>query len=190
LESWVAADGRGRRSDAAQNREAILAVALAALTESGEVSLNAIAKRAGVANATLYRHFPTRESLVLEVYRHEVRQLAGAADELLAGREPGDALRAWVARLAQYAMTKHGLADAMRAAASPGSALFSETYAPIVGALGRLLAAAEQAGLVRAGLDPDDVILALAGLWEIDPGTDWKARASRLYELVFTGLRA
>jgi hypothetical protein len=62
--------------------------------------------------------------------------------------------------------------------------------APIVGALGRLLAAAGQAGLVRSGLDPDDVILALAGLWEIDPGTDWKARASRLYDLVFTGLRA
>ena len=186
----MTSDARRRRSDAAQNREAILAVALAALTESSEVSLNAIAKRAGVANATLYRHFPTRESLVLEVYQHEVRQVVSAADQLLAEREPGDALREWVARLAQYAMTKHGLADAMRAAASPGSDLFEETYAPIVGALGRLLAAAEQAGLVRAGLDPDDVILALAGLWEIDPRTDWKARASGLYDLVFTGLRA
>jgi len=45
-----------------------------AASRPGE-ALNAIAKRAGVANATLYRHFPTRESLVLEVYRHEVRQL-------------------------------------------------------------------------------------------------------------------
>jgi AcrR family transcriptional regulator len=116
-----------RRSDAARNREAILAAALAALTEPGEVSLNAIAKRAGVANATLYRHFPTRESLVLEVYRHEVRQLAAAADQLLAEREPGDALREWVARLARYAMTKHGLAQAIRAAATPGSALFEES---------------------------------------------------------------
>ena len=43
------------------------------------MSLNAIAKRAGVANATLYRHFPTRENLVLEVYRHEVRQLVDTA---------------------------------------------------------------------------------------------------------------
>jgi len=47
-----------------------------------------------------------------------------------------------------------------------------------------------QAGIVRAGLDPDDVILALAGLWEIDPATDWKARARTLYDLVFTGLKA
>jgi hypothetical protein len=46
------------------------------------------------------------------------------------------------------------------------------------------------AGVVRAGLDPDDVILALAGLWEIDPATDWKARARALYDLVFTGLKA
>jgi AcrR family transcriptional regulator len=181
---------RRQRSDAAHNRDAILAVALAALTESGEISLNTIAKRAGVANATLYRHFPTRESLVLEVYRHEVSQVAAAAEQLLADYEPGDALREWVGRLAQYAMTKHGLADAIRAAAAPASALFEETYAPIVGALGRLLTACEQAGVVRAGLDPDDVILALAGLWEIDPGSDWKARASSLYELVFTGLRA
>jgi len=45
-------------------------------------------------------------------------------------------------------------------------------------------------GVVRAGLDPDDVILALAGLWEIDPATDWKARARILYDLVFTGLKA
>ena len=185
----MGAGARKRRSDAARNREAILAVALATLTESSDVSLNAIAKRAGVANATLYRHFPTRENLVLEVYRHEVRQLVESAAQLHGEREPGEALREWVARLAQYAMTKHGLADAIRAAARPRSELFEETYAPIVGALGRLLAAAEKAGAVRHGLDPDDVILALAGLWEIDPSTDWKARAARLYELVFAGLR-
>jgi AcrR family transcriptional regulator len=170
-----------RRSDAARNRDAILAAALAALTGPGEVSLNAIARRAGVANATLYRHFPTR---------HEVRQLAATAGQLLAGREPGDAPREWVARLARYAMTRHGLAQAIRAAASPGSALSEETYSPIVAALGRVLAAAGQAGVVRAGLDPDDVILALAGLREIDPATDWKARARTLYDLVFTGLKA
>ena len=51
---------RRRRADAEQNRAAILAVALEALTESADISLNAVAKRAGVANATLYRHFPTR----------------------------------------------------------------------------------------------------------------------------------
>lgn len=179
-----------RRADAARNRDTILAAALAALTESGDASLNSIAKRAGVANATLYRHFPTRESLVLEVYRHEVRQLAEAADQLLVKESPGDALRDWVQRLAQYAMTKHGLADALRAATGSGTALFAETYDPIVAALERLLVAAEYAGTVRPGLDPHNVILALAGLWEIDPATDWQARARQLYDLIFTGLQA
>ncbi|MDX6418643.1 MAG: hypothetical protein QOG28_3263 [Trebonia sp.] len=179
-----------RRADAARNRDTILAAALAALTESGDASLNSIAKRAGVANATLYRHFPTRERLVLEVYRHEVRQLAEAADQLLVKESPGDALRDWVQRLAQYAMTKHGLADALRAATGSGTALFAETYDPIVAALERLLVAAEYAGTVRPGLDPHNVILALAGLWEIDPATDWQARARQLYDLIFTGLQA
>jgi AcrR family transcriptional regulator len=71
-------------ANAAQNREAILAAALDALTESADASLNSVAKRAGVANATLYRHFPTRGHLVLEVYRQEVQQLVEGADQLLA----------------------------------------------------------------------------------------------------------
>ena len=60
-------DDPKRRSDAERNRDAILSAALDALNESSDVSLNAIAKRANVANATLYRHFPTRERLVLAV---------------------------------------------------------------------------------------------------------------------------
>jgi AcrR family transcriptional regulator len=127
--------------------------ALDALSESADASLNSIAKRAGVANATLYRHFPTRGHLVLEVYRQEVQQLVEVADQLLDGSAPVDALRQWVDRLA-------------------------------------LLSACEEAGSVRPGLDPDDVLLSLAGLWEIDPNSDWKSRGRRLYDIVFSGLRA
>ncbi len=178
------------RADGRRNRDTILSVALESLTESNDVSLNAIAKRAGVANATLYRHFPTRESLVLEVYRHEVQRLVASADESLAKGSAADALISWVDRLAAYAMTKHGLADALQSASAPGTQLFAETYQPIVDALGRLLAAAEAEGFVRPGLDPDDVILSLAGLWQIDPTSDWRATASRLFDLVLMGLKA
>ncbi len=118
-----------KRSDARRNRDAIVAAALDALTASPEVSLNAIAKRAGVANATLYRHFPTREALVLATYKHEVRSLVDAAGSLLQERAPIDALRSWVERLARFAVTKHGLADALRKATRPGSDLSStDTY--------------------------------------------------------------
>src|ERR1700761_7018889 len=143
-----------KRSDARRNRDAILAAALEALTASPDASLNAIAKRAGVANATLYRHFPTREELVLAAYRHEVRRLVDAAGQLLQEQAPIDALRTWVERLAGYAVTKHGLADALRKATSPGSDLSStDTYGAIVAALDRLLQANMSAGTLRPGLN-------------------------------------
>ena len=166
-----------------------MAAAADALSESGDASLNSIAKRAGVANATLYRHFPTRGHLVLAVYRQEVQQLAEVADQLLASTTPVDALERWIDRLAQYAMTKHGLADALGSATNSDTPLYAETYEVIVNALANLLTACEQAGYVRPQLDPGDVLLSLAGLWGIDPSSDWRSRARRLYDIVFTGLR-
>jgi AcrR family transcriptional regulator len=179
-----------KRSDARRNRDAILAAALEALTESSDASLNAIAKRAGVANATLYRHFATREELVLATYHDEVRRLVDAAGLLLREQAPSDALRSWVERLARYAVTKHGLADALRKTTAPGSGLSStETYSAIVAALDRLLQANISAGTLRPGLDADDVILALAGLWQLDPASDWRAQAQRIYDIVLRGLQ-
>jgi AcrR family transcriptional regulator len=179
-----------KRSDARRNRDAILAAALEALTESPDTSLNAIANRAGVANATLYRHFPTREELVLGTYQHEVGTLVDAADSLLQEQAPIDALRTWVERLAHYAVTKHGLAEALRKATSPGSDLSStDTYQAIVAALDRLLQANIAAGTLRPDLDAADVILALAGLWQLDPASDWRAQAQRIYDIVLTGLQ-
>ena len=179
-----------KRSDARRNRDAILAAASVAFTESPDVSLNAIAKRAGVANATLYRHFPTREELVLATYQREVGNLVDAAEALLRRHAPLDALGRWVQRLAEYAVTKHGLADALRKASSPGNDLSStSTYDAIVGALDRLLQANISAGTVRPDLDADDVILALAGLWQLDPSSDWKGQAHRISDIVIGGLR-
>jgi AcrR family transcriptional regulator len=179
-----------KRSDARRNREAILAAALVAFTESPEASLNAIAKRAGVGNATLYRHFPTREELVLAIYQQEVRKLVDAADLLLQEQAAIDALRSWIQRLARYAVTKHGLADALRKATTPGSDLSStDTYDSIVAALDRLLQANISAGTLRSGLDAEDVILALAGLWQLDPASDWRAQAQRIYDIVLGGLQ-
>ena len=179
-----------KRSDARRNRDAILAAALDALTESPDASLNAIARRAGVANATLYRHFATREDLVLATYQHEVDQLVQSAEALLSDQPAAEALRAWVQRLARYAVTKHGLADALRHATTPGSDLSStDTYDAIVGALDDLLRANIADGTLRPGLDAQDVILALAGLWQLDPAGDWHAQAMRIYDIVLGGLQ-
>jgi hypothetical protein len=126
---------------------------------------------------------------VLATYQHEVQKLVDAADLLLQEQAPIDALRSWVERLATYAVTKHGLADALRKATTPGSDLYStDTYGAIVTALDRLLQANISAGALRPGLDPDDVILALAGLWQLDPASDWRAQGRRIYDIVLGGL--
>ena len=177
------------RAHARQNRERILQAAWESLLESNDASLNSIAKKAGVGIGTLYRHFPTREALVLEVYRHEVEQSAAAAPALLTRLAPLDALREWMERLAQYGMTKVGLADALASAASHES-LAAESYEPIIGALSLLLRANEAAGTIRPGLDPDDVLLMMGFLWRIDPKSDWRTRSGRLLDLLIDGLRA
>jgi len=178
------------RSDAQQNRSRILKVALEALTASPGASLNSIAKRAGVGAGTLYRHFPTREALVLEVYRYEVQQVVDAAPRLLASRPPLDALREWLDCLAHYGMTKAGLGSALSAATASHDALSAETYGPVINALTMLLAANEEAGTIRSGLAPDDVLLILGFLWRIDPAGDWRAQAGRLLDILMDGLRA
>ncbi|ARF58819.1 TetR/AcrR family transcriptional regulator [Streptomyces gilvosporeus] len=178
------------RSDAQRNRERILEVALEELTRSADAPLSAIAKKAGVGQGTFYRNFPNRESLVLEVYRHEVQQVSASAAQLLAHRAPDQALRAWMDRLAQYAMAKAGLADAMRKAASTQGSLAGLARGSLTSALALLLAANEEAGTIRPGVTPDDFLLAIAGLWQIDPHTDWHSRANRLLDLVMDGLRA
>ncbi|MBO1332260.1 TetR/AcrR family transcriptional regulator [Streptomyces sp. VRA16 Mangrove soil] len=178
------------RSDAQRNRERILEVALAELTRSADAPLSAIAKKAGVGQGTFYRNFPSREALVLEVYRYEVRQVADTAAQLLRSRPPEVALREWMDRLAQYAMAKAGLANALREATTAPGTFKSIAHDLLVGAVTQLLEANERAGTIRPGVTPDDFMLAIAGLWQIDPRSDWQSRAGRLLDLVTAGLRA
>jgi AcrR family transcriptional regulator len=177
------------RADAQHNRERILAAALEAFMASSTASLNSIAKRAGVGIGTLYRRFPTREALVLEVYRNEVQHVVEAAPALLETRPPLDALRAWMDLVADYGMAKAGLAGALSTAATH-EGLAAETYGPVVGALSLLLQANERAGTIRSDVDPDDVLLMMGFLWRIDPAGDWRAQSGRLLDVLIDGLRA
>ena len=175
------------RADAQQNRERILQVAHAAFAESDDASLNSIAKRAGVGAGTLYRHFPSREALILAVYRHDIQVLVDSVAEALAECEPLDAFRMWFERLADYVRIKHGLGEALHSAAVQD--VINETYAPVTAAVGELLAACEAATVVRPGLDPADVLLLMGFLWRVGPGEDGKAQAARLFDLVIDGFR-
>ncbi|GFM84826.1 TetR family transcriptional regulator [Pseudomonas cichorii] len=179
-----------KRADAKQNRERILKIAVVELTLSPTVPLTAIAKKAGVGQATFYRHFPTREDLVFEVYQHEMQQVASLAEQLLAEKPPAQALREWMDCLAEYAMTKAGLATALQQASAALACQGKSGYATVEAAADLLLRANTEAGTIRAGVTTDDFFLAIAGIWQIDSRGEWRVRLARLMDLVMDGLRA
>lgn len=181
---------RRARADALQNRERILAVALSELTHSANVPLSTIARKAGVGQGTFYRHFPTREALVMEAYRYEMLQVAKYAEYLLETLAPDQALREWMARLAEYAINKAGLANAIREVSSAGNCAGKESYAPVISAAQSLLDANERAGTIRPGVTTDDFFLAIAGIWQINVNDEWKPRLVWLMDFVMEGLRA
>jgi AcrR family transcriptional regulator len=178
------------RSDAQRNRERILRVATEELTRCANAPLSTIAKKAGVGQGTFYRNFPHREALVLEVYRYEMQQVADAAPHLLATLEPERALREWLDHLARFAMTKAGLADAIRLVTSAPGGPEKPHPTPVLDAAQLLLRANEEAGTIRPGVTADDFFLVIGGLWLIDPGEDWQPRATRFLDFVMDGLRA
>ncbi len=176
------------RSDALENRARILEVAYRALAEDPDVSLNAIATRAGVGAGTLYRNFPTREDLLLAVYREELGSLVASVDALLAHQPPLEAFRTWVRELAAQMRVKHGLGEAL---ASPAvQAAIDAQYAPVTGAIGRLLDAAATRGEVRSDVDPSDVLLLIGALWRVPPDEQGLAQADRMLETILDGLGA
>jgi AcrR family transcriptional regulator len=179
-----------RRADALRNRERILAAALESLTASGEVSFNAIAKTAEVGVGTVYRHFPTPESLVLAVYKREVQHLVDVVPALLKQHTPEDAFRVWTGHLARYMITKRGLGAAMRSAAMSHEELFADTYETMLSAVATLLEANVRSGSVRADLQPSIVLRALGGLLYLKSSEDWKQETESLTDLIWTGMRS
>jgi AcrR family transcriptional regulator len=105
---------RKPRADAQRNRERILDVAKQEFTRVGaNASLEDIAKKAGVGPGTLYRHFPTREDLLVAVYRSEMEKLAAAERTLAESKSPIEALRAWLLLFVDAVETKHIIAPVL-----------------------------------------------------------------------------
>ena len=176
-----------KRADALRNREKLLTAAIELFAASGtDVSLDAVAKHAGVGIGTLYRNFATRDELVEAAYRNEVEQLCAAASELLAGHPADVALAEWMDRFVAYSTTKKGMKGALQSAvAASGSDLFAHTRASIVAALAELLAAGVAGGTLRSDVDAEDVMRAMGAVWQV---TD-EDQARRLLRLLMDGLR-
>jgi AcrR family transcriptional regulator len=174
------------RSDARENRARILQVAREAFIESGDVSMNQIAQRAGVGPGTLYRNFPTREALVLAIYQHEVDRLIESVPVLLAELTSLEALRQWTVDLVAAMRKKHGLGDAL----SPGAhqVITEQTYGPVIAAITQLLDAGKRDGVIRADADPRDFLQLTGALWRAASGP--QDRSPFMLALILDGLSA
>ncbi|GAA4497919.1 TetR/AcrR family transcriptional regulator [Actinoallomurus oryzae] len=185
--SGSAQGGGTRRADAQRNRERILQAARDLVHEPGELKLNAVAKACGIGQGTLYRHFPTREDLLAEVYRRDVEELVAAAPRLLASHRPLDALAAWFDRVAAYARVKRDVFAAVEAATWRD--LAAHSLGPIGEAVELLLAAGRSDGSVRADAEARDVIVLISWLSRLDDA-ELDARGPRLLSILVDGLRA
>jgi AcrR family transcriptional regulator len=182
---------RRRRADAERNREKLLE-ATSALVKEGqsELSLAAVAERAGVGIGTFYRHFHNRDALLAALYRNEVERLETAAATLAKELPPLEALKTWLDQYAALMMVKYGFADAMKSAMKSDAEIFTHSRSRLAGALSSLLAAAADAGLVRRDAQAEDILIAVAAQVSASlHGQGAEMRCQRLLGLTIDGLR-
>ena len=181
---------RAPRADATRNRDQLLAVATRVFASAGaEPSMRAIAREAGVGIATLYRHFPTRESLVDAVYRSQVTRLTDGARSLLAELPPPAALRRWAELFGDWVATKNGMLDTLLAMIESGDLPHAQTQAELLAAIDQLLAAGRATGELRTDVTAEDIAASLIGIFTVARPPEHTARAGRLLNLLMDGLR-
>lgn len=182
---------RRPRADAARNRDQLLAVATRLFASApAEPSMRAIAAEAGVGIATLYRHFPTRESLVDMVYRDQVSRLTTGAHDLLGRFDPPTALRRWMDLFGDWIATKNGMLDTLLAMIEAGEIAHAETRTELLGAVDTLLEAGRKRGEVRTDVPAEDIAAALVGIFTVAGAPGQRDLAGRLLDLLMDGLRA
>lgn len=184
------AAARKPRADSARNRQLLIEAAKAGFSQVGlDVSLEEVARRAGVGIGTLYRHFPTREAVVEAVYRREVEHLAEAVPQLLQTSRAGEALHQWMHLFVDYIATKRIIAPSLATAVARTPALRASSSELITGAISTLVKRAIASGDVRKDIDPSDLLRAMIGVSYGNPDAGWEASARRLIDILMDGLR-
>jgi AcrR family transcriptional regulator len=184
-------DVRPARADAQRNRERLLEVGRRSFGSGGDrVTLEAIAREAGVGIGTLYRHFPTREELVVAVHQAELGKLCASAGELLAAEPPDAALRSWMDRFADYVTAKREMAAALKAVIASGAITWSGSRAQMSTAVQTLLDAGAAAGSLRGDVRAEDVVASLVGIFLACGQPEQRSQAGRMLDLLIDGLRA
>jgi AcrR family transcriptional regulator len=183
---------RPLRADARRNRDRVLEAARSAFgAEGSDVSLDEIARRAGVGAGTVYRHFPTKEALFEAVVIDRIGELVDEARALSDDPDPGRAFSSFVELLAREGALKRDLVEAL---AHDGIRL-KLGEAPIVRALidvlAELLRRAQRSGAVRRDIGVNDVMALLtAAAYAICHSRADDEQSRRLLWIMYDGLRA
>ncbi|MFG3016090.1 TetR/AcrR family transcriptional regulator [Streptomyces cinerochromogenes] len=185
--------GRPMRADARRNYERLLKVAAEAFAEHGEnASLDDIAKRAGVGSGTLYRHFPTRRTLLEAAYVDRIEALGVRAGELARDLPPGEALMEWLYELAVATLQVRGMKALLSSAVTDESSAAAPPACGTVvkGAAARLVDAAQAEGSLRADVQPIEVLRLAHGVAMAAELAQGEAAEIRRYlRLLTEGLR-
>ncbi|WP_330327461.1 TetR/AcrR family transcriptional regulator [Streptomyces pseudovenezuelae] len=177
------------RADARKNRDHLLAVAGAVITEQGvDASLRDIARRADVGLATLIRHFPTREALLEALLRTNFDELAVKATDLETSGEPDEALASWLRDFVACAHNYRGVIELMvTAIEDPQSALHASCVA-MRAAGTRLLTRAQAQGLARSDIDGTDLFALAGSLAWLSDQPSFAARTDHLFDVVVSAI--
>ena len=180
-------DTRPQRADARRNYERVLAAAKEVFGQLGVAApLDEIARRAGVGNATMYRHFPSRRELVIAVYADEVTALCELGRSLPGTLPPADALFTWLRAFITHVATKRDLPLAIPDdTTGQRTALYQQWHDTMRATASGLLTLAQQAGAIRTGLDVADLLAAANGIGQAAADD---AQADRLLAIIRDGL--
>ncbi len=185
-------DDRPRRADARRNYERVLSAAKEVFGELGVTApLDEIARRAGVGNATMYRHFPTRRELVIAVYADEVSTLCELGQSLLdesspTDWSPADALFRWLRAFITHVATKRELPLAIPDdTVGQRSALYRQWHDTMRATASGLLGRAQDAGVIRRDLDVVDLLASASGIAHAAAGDD---QVDRLLAIIRDGV--
>lgn len=187
------APDRPLRADAQRNRDRLVEAARAAFRERGaDCSLDEIAKRAGVGPGTLYRHFPTRDDLIDAVMKDWADRILQDAQQVTeAGLSPRETLQTWFQRFVANVGVYQGAARKVLAAVDDPSSPIYRKCQVLATANERVLAHVREAGALREGVDPREVLRLVSGVSAVvDNSGPEGAQAEPMLAIVIDGVLA
>ncbi|MFJ8787968.1 TetR/AcrR family transcriptional regulator [Streptomyces sp. NPDC102462] len=153
---------QGLRADARRNRERILVAARSVFAERGiDAPMTAVARRAGVGVATLYRHFPTKDALVQAAFAQQMETCGHMLGEALADPDPWRGFQRVVVTACEAQREEQGFPAAFAAAFPDASTQYAQCRHQAERDLTTLVRRAQAAGALRADFHPSDLAVAL-----------------------------